>query len=162
MPAIRKVYPDLVRDLELAGPLGPLSMGSEVFPVVLLDSLESFTAISARAIRVGDWFTQGVQVAPGAGTVLADTGALPVGIYDCTIIAETNDDNGITFQWRNAANAVNLIAHELLFRTTGTHGSLILRALLEVETADERFRLVNVNAGGVGFRYMGSILARAL
>lgn len=162
MARIGKVFPDLIRDLEIKGALGPLSIGPEVFGVVLLDSLESFTASPRRSIRIGDWFTQGVTVAPAAGTVLADTGALATGIYDLSVIVHQNEAAGANFefQWRNAGNTANLVAQRL--RNDAGGSPLQFYLMLEIQTDNERFRVTNVAAGGAGVDYQAGILARSL
>lgn len=160
MARIAKVYPDLVRDLELKGELGPLTIQPEVFGVILLDSLEEFTALSEKAKRLGHWFTQGVLVAPALGTVLADTGALPIAVYDVRVLIFTGSSGEVDFQWRNAANAVTLRSQT--WQGSANEQNLVYRTVLQVETANERFRLIMGSAGVAATDYQGSLLVAAL
>ncbi|MBI4598008.1 MAG: hypothetical protein HY737_06380 [Candidatus Omnitrophica bacterium] len=162
MARIGKVYTDLVRDLELKGELGELTIGPEVFGVVVLDSLESFVASPQKPNRVGDWFTAGEQIAPAANAVLADTGALAVGVYDVDVFITHNEpgSNRFVLQWRDAANAANLTLQTI--RLAEQRSFIHFHLVLEIETANERFRVLVLAAGGAGVQYQASILTRAL
>lgn len=160
MALVKKVYEELVSRLELAGSLGPLSIGPELFGVVLLDSLKEFTALGERAKRVGDWFTQGVLVAPAAGTVMADTLALPIGTYDCLFVMFGGNIITLDLEWRNAANTANLVAQRV--QVNLDNRMFQVRMVLEIESVNERFRVITVDAGVAGTGYQSSILARAL
>jgi len=86
------------------------------------------------------------QAAPGAGTVLADTGALSGGkrtIYG----AYGQSDNGFRFfdlEWRNAANTANNAVFHYLHAGINNSESIVPIRLNMV--TNERLRWVNVTA----------------
>ena len=101
--------------------------------------------------------------APGAGTVLTDTGALPGGRYE-VIITITADDTAaagkfIELQHRNAANNANV----------DTWGNFPVpqggapQPRFEIVLADgERLRLVTGGAAAASTKYTGAIWARLM
>lgn len=59
----------------------------------------------------GDWATNGLLTNPGPGDILADTEALPAGIYDISLIVTSTASSFHTssvLQHRNAANDATL------------------------------------------------------
>jgi hypothetical protein len=150
----------LLTDLGITRNNIPFSLRSEVTPVVLVGGTVSFIASPTPAYRVTDIFTAGILVAPVAGTILADTGPLPIGAYSLEMILTTDtDSNSFSLEWRNAGNTANLRSIRLWNSPDGP-GTLRLATRFLVENDNERFRLlVSVNAN-VGIEYQGTIQAR--
>lgn len=141
---------DLVRLLQVQGPLGLLNVLDVVVPVVSMgqvvpldvDVLQpSFRSTTVFANSVGS---------PVAGTVIVDTGQLASGVYNVAAVltsAVTSADANMELQHRNAANAANLAV--LLFM--GSDGTKLFRQLtlppMGYEIGpDERLRIVNTVA----------------
>ncbi len=135
----------------------PFDLQSEVLPVVLVGGTVSFVAAPTPAYAVTDWFGAGIQIAPAAGFVLADTGPLAVGDFKMQISFGADETNRFDLEWRNALNTVNLRANSL-FVPANTTQVLIVRVL--IENANERLRVTNLAAGGVGQVYGATILAK--
>lgn len=137
----------------------PFDLRSEVTPVVLVGGTVSFVAAPTPAYQVADAFTAGVQVAPAAGFVMADTGPLPEGAYTVTLVMTGTQQLRYGFQWRDAANAVNLWSQEFRIENA-TQLTLQFLIRLNLLTANERFRLIAVAAGTAAEQYQATILAR--
>ncbi len=165
MPEIGRIqsttFQSLLTELGITRNNIPFALRSEVTPVVLVGGTVSFIAPPTPAYRVTDVFTVGEVVAPVAGTILADTGPLPIGTYglqvDVLHAEATTIRSDFAFEWRNAANSANLVALRWEFEATQLNTFLIR---LNVENDNERFRLLNVTAGNVGVVYQGTIFAR--
>lgn len=136
----------------------PFALRSEVTPVVLVGGTVSFVAAPTPSYALVEWFTAGEQVAPGAGTVLADTGQLPVGSYTVKMMVYCQEPAEWHFQWRNAANSADLRSQ--IYRTASDFVVVVDNFRLSIETANERFRVVNLIAGGAGLKYQASIFAK--
>ena len=152
------LFEDLLKRLGVNRPLRPFTLDGNITPVVLVESGVQFIAAPTPAYGVTDFFTTGLQNNPAAATVLADTGPLPVGSY--TLINMLFIDSGVLrfdFEWRDAANAANLRTHRL---NTSLNSLNIWELRYLVENADERFRISNVVAPGVGVDIQASILAK--
>lgn len=84
----------------------------DVVPVAIVGSVASIQAISSP--QTFDLMnSQGELAVPGAGTLLADTGQLPEGIYAITaIVSSRYEGAGYVLDWRlqrrDAANAVSV------------------------------------------------------
>ena len=127
-------------------------------PVVLVGGTVSFVASPTPPYAVVDIFTTGPQSNPADGTVLADTGPLPIGAYAVQIILNTEiDGQQFSLTWRNAANSADLRLIRL-HSDTNKIGELSTR--LQVENADERFRVQNIGAPGAGIELQAVLLAR--
>ncbi len=149
-------FDSLLRDLGVNRPTQPFVLDGDVVPVILVDSGVAFTAAPTPAYRVQDVFTAGVQVNPAAGAILADTGQLPLGIYSLQVFIDAREQNSYTFEWRDAANAVNLWVQTL--GALDDQG-LIFSVRISVDNDNERFRVRTGAASGV-FNYQATILAR--
>lgn len=153
-------FQDLLSRLGVNRPQMPFTLDGDIVPVVIVESGIAFTASPSPPYRVTDVFTAGNQVAPGAGTRLADTGPLPVGAYSVMTITSSEEAALFEFVWRDATDAADLF--RMRVSNILTSGPLIwkLDFRLLVENANERFVIENLNAGGVGNNYQSSILAR--
>jgi len=123
-----EVIAGLQRILTIRGPMGVLDVLDLVIPTISLGQIEDATVIvRTPAFRPSDIFG-GVNVsAPAAGTILADTGALPAGTYDVELLAssnETTQNQAIRFEHRDAANAANLAAFDIAFGSAGGFNQL--------------------------------------
>lgn len=105
--------------------------------------------------------SSGDSVAPGAGAVIADSGALPAGIYDLDITISSADSSGpgkgIAVQHRNAGNAANVNV------IGGTSAACSDTIHLEdyVIAANERIRaVVMTQAGAALSEYVAFIRVR--
>ena len=137
----------------------PFALRSEVTPVVLVGGTVSFLAAPTPAYSVTDIFTAGLQVAPAAGTVLADTGALPVGAYSLQAQMYAEENNEFDLEWRNAGNSANL--RSIRFNLTpGGSPSLGFSSRFNVENADERFRILNVRIASPAIDYQAFLLVK--
>ena len=163
MPEIGRIqstnFQSLLTELGITRNNIPFALRSEVTPVVLVGGTVSFLAAPTPAYGVNDIFTAGEQVAPAAGTVLADTGQLPVGAYTVLAVMTANETQSWDFEWRNAANSANLAAirFKMVIATTITQ---IFTSRFNILNDNERFRVINAGAGGVGIAYNASILAK--
>lgn len=105
---------DLIKLLSIKGAIGRLPLADIVIPVVNLgDVVQPTVETRVNPWRSSDVFSIGPQIAVAAGTVLADTGALPQGIYDVAVMCQGVDDSAptteaINLEHRDAANAANL------------------------------------------------------
>ena len=125
--------------------------------MVLVGGTVSFVAAPTPPYGVTDIFTTGVQVAPAAGTVLADTGPLPIGAYSIQFVVEAEETADHTIQWRDALNVASL--REIRIRINVQKSTFIWTSRFNIENDNERFRVINVGAGGVGTGYQSVILA---
>jgi len=151
---------DLLGRLSVNRPREPFVLDGDVVPVVLIDSGVAFVASPSPAYLVSDIFTIGSQVAPAIDTVLADTGQLPTGSYTANCVVSAEEGALFEFQWRNAANAANLWTQILRLHVTSGIGFIFFDFRLTVANANERFRILNAAAGGVGINYQATIMAR--
>lgn len=125
-------------------------LNGEVLPVVLVGSTTQIEAISTPLLQDVP-FTAGRVAGPGAGAVLADTGAQAAGVYAFKVMVGQllNSGNGADWaiQRRDAANAANVweqigtfyASQPGFFETSGT-----LR--LQV---NERLRVIAVTAAAL-------------
>ncbi len=149
-------FQDLLLELGVNPNGVPFDLRSEVTPVVLVGGTVSFVAAPTPAYQITNVFTTGVQIAPAAGFVLADTGPLPPGTYSLQVFMTITESNDLQFQWRDAANGANLFEQEI--RLNDRFIEFVIR--MEITTADERFRVLNRVAGAVGSRYSATVFAR--
>ena len=160
MPRIGNIqttnFPALLERMGINRNQIPFELRNEVIPVALIDSSVDFLASPSPAYRVPDVFTEGEQVAPGAGTVLADTGPLPVGAYSVVMVMSAGESNRFDIQWRDAANGANLSQ----IRVRMVTNTFTFTSRFNVENENERFRILNVAAGTVAIDYNATILAR--
>ena len=139
----------------------PFGLQSEVMPVVLVGGTVSFIAAPGPAYRPQDIFTAGITVAPAAGTVLADTGPLPTGLYNLDfVIYSQTDTNSFDLEWRDAANAVTIRSVRVVNSPDGPAAYQFSKRF-DVATENERFRILNIAPGNVAIDYQVVIFARS-
>lgn len=136
---------ELTRLLDIKGPLGVLNVSDEVRVIMILESLGFVKAktFSPSSKRSEIQFGGGTALA--AGTVIVDSGPLQVGVYDLRLLIGLDiQATTKTFQleWRNFDNTVTLNSFDVIF----DRGQLDHRFALEIQLADERFRVVNFDA----------------
>ncbi len=158
---------ELLEFLSVRGRLGRLPLADLVVPVINLGDVRTANVdVLQPAFRSLDIFSAGPQTAPGAGTVLADTTAVPLGTYDCKVFGRSNSGAGFTetirVQHRDAANAATLAEWDI--GLINGPGDAIVNSGLEnfaYELAlNERLRIVNPVAGQAGREYSATIFAR--
>jgi len=152
-------FEDILTRFGINRPLAAFQLDGDVVPVILVDSAISFTAAPSPAYGVTDVFTAGIQVAPAINTILADTGPLPVGPYTLQWILVVREQNILAFEWRDAANAVNLWTQRLETPPAGEDMPQF-STRLNVVNVNERFRIRVASAGTAGIEYQASILAK--
>ena len=160
-----EVAVSLTRLLQIRGPLGVLNVLDTIVPVVSLgDVVERTVTVLQPSFRSTDVFSNGIQINQVAGTVLADTGQLPAGVYDVMLqmAGDNNEANQrVAFEHRNAANSTNLATWDYLLHMnvddTKSWGPFHLAYELAV---NERIRLVQVEAGQISRSTDGVIFAR--
>lgn len=156
---------DLLKLLKVKGAIGRMQLADIVLPVVSLgDVVTPSIEIRQPSFRSTDVFSAGAQTGPLAGTVLADTGPLPQGIYDIALQMSTNEGssaNTFALQHRDAPNTANLMESPYVAGVTNFAGPIIWAFPFAYEFgANERLRVVNVLVGTAGLRYMAVIFAR--
>lgn len=159
---------DFIRALSIKGAIGRLRVLDVVMPTVpignvLAQNVTVLNPSSAPVFRSTDVFSAGTQVAPAANTVLADTTALPAGVYDVII---TLGDTAVTvnssfvIQHRNAANAANLMTIPIIGGSgAGPSGTTTVVFAYEI-ALNERLRVLNEIAGLAARRFAAFIFAR--
>lgn len=151
------LFEDLLRRTGVNRPQQPFVLDGDVVPVILVDSAVSFVAAPTPAYTVPDIFTAGVQIAPAISTVLADTGQLSIGFYTVISLISIGEGARISLQWRDAANAVTLMDHQFF---AGPTLNPFFSARFAIENDNERFRVINNAAGGVGIAYQATLFAK--
>ena len=148
---------EVIRLLKLRGPLGTLNVLDDVRLTFGLGSAGFIKSLTfAPAFQVADVKSEGIKVAAPANTLHADTGQLSVGSYDLDFFVQQDAqaaEINWEFQWRNAANTANVTVTQVLSRG----GIPPISFPVVVETANQRFRLINIDAFAVGARSYGEI-----
>ncbi len=161
MPEVGKIqstnFQALLTELGITRSDIPFGLRSEVTPVVLVGGQVTVIASPTPAYRIQDIFTEGVQTAPAANSVLATTGPLPRGQYTLQAFFNIKETNDIEFQWRNVAGSANIFSYRF---ELGPGDSFLFAVRLEIGLDGEAFRFRNVVAGNVGITYSITILAR--
>ena len=169
MPALI-VDPALIaavtRQFNLRGALQPFNLTENVVPTFDIGKLTGLDPIPqqvvtpglASTVRIGTvgnnhvrvGFSEfapanvisSIDVAPAAGTVLADSGQLAAGTnyFQALMSHDDSVDVHIELQWRNAANAANVAAWPIFIQQRWEHWFMINNAL------NERIRWVNIGA----------------
>jgi len=154
---------DLTRLLQIRGPLGLLNVLDTIVPVVNMGDVVTRTVqVQSPAYRSTDVFSAGEQTNAPANTVHADTGALAEGIYD--VFYDISLIVTVGMRWdvehRNAANSTNLaVWRHAVEGTSGSIGILVPSFGYEF-AANERLRIINLTAPGVGFTSNAFLFAR--
>ncbi len=156
----------LVRLLSIRGQLGSLKVLDTVVPVVNMgDVVQPTIAVRSPSFRSTDIFSNGLQTAQAAGTILADTGQLADGVFDVKLLLEarTNSAGGtIEVQHRNAANTATLAVWTHIAAAFGASGSPLQWSYdLGLQFAlNERLRAVQVILAPALHDYAAVIMAR--
>jgi len=138
-------------------PPDAFELSNVVTPVSLVD-VDTTLPVSLVSPLLGTPFTAGVQIAPVAGAVLADTLAQVAGNYTCFIELAFVDPGGQSYcdvQRRNAANAANI--WELEFYNATGYATNISRSFRVTLDTNERIRVVSGINFTAGFRVQASI-----
>jgi len=146
----------IVRQLNVQGPLAPFEIGDvavPVFDIGQLAALDVPTRVGTPAAQylVGgheasedtEWFFDDTLNAAG-GTVLADTGQLAAGVHVIHAAFSGDDVTQVydaAFEWRDAANAVTLTQIRQ-FLSVEIHNGPIIGPLFVNVALNERFRWV--------------------
>ncbi len=167
MPALvddPQLLSEILRELRVKGQLAPFTISETAIAVFDIGKLTDLdvqhvtTPDSATGVRIGTANAttavtreavpysfgavhgDGVTNNPGAGTVLADTGALAAGRI--SLLARISTDaarDQFVLEHRNAANTANLATMSIIVQSWAYDFTYIV-------AANERFRLVNTNA----------------
>lgn len=156
---------DLVRLLQVRGAIGVLDVADIVVPTISLGDVvtRSFN-IRSPAFRSADVFSAGLQTAPAAGAILADTAALPAGTYDLMVLVNPTSDNSandrsVDLEHRNAANTANLMLVQ--FNASRLIGAGVPLLSFGYELAvNERLRIITGVASAPGEIWGATIFAR--
>lgn len=152
---------ELIRILSVVGPLGKLNVADLVIPVVnIADAFTREVLVRQPSFRSTDVFSAGIQTGAAVTTVHADTGQLPVGVYDIlvSITLATSAQRQWGIQHRNAANSANLMELPVVSDADGP--SFQTQTFGYVFGPDERLRVINGNAMGAGELSTAFIFAR--
>ena len=151
---------NLVRLLQIKGPLGILNVPDVIVPVVIMGEIAPRDVITRQPrFDVADWFSAGITLSPAANSILADTGQLPAGVYD-VIISIGSNTGAAAEQWavqhRDAANAANLGIIEHIQLAEGNAQQPLYMAFSHSFVSNERLRILNTSA------IVGSVIATIL
>ena len=155
---------DVIRDLNVRGPLGVLNLSDEVRPVFIIGARGLTVTSNAIAFTSAD-INFGDVTSPVAGTVVVDTGPLAAGTYDCLLQFSANMTIGgvspIRAEHRNAANSATLATLASLLMVSGVPSDgQVWTPLFGYEIAlNERLRLVSPAFNSTGGGMAGSIWA---
>ena len=157
------LFQNLLRDFQvIAPPRAPVwYLSDTVIPVSLVNSQITLEAnISETAMQFA---TEGVQVGPAAGALLADTGQLPAGRYLFRIFISWTDagvNNAAIVQHRNAADAAN--NWEFENQGKGSDAINTTQEWTETLLVNERIRIQVRIVATAATRYAGIIWRRFL
>lgn len=152
---------DLLRTLEIVGPLGRINVIDAVMPVILMGSVRPFEFLVAEPAFVPGNIVNDVTVAPAINIVLSDTGALAAGTFDIQAFFEygalAGTQRAANLELRNAANTATLAAWRMEF---GLDQGIRRFAFALVLAASERLRFITQSAFGAGESVATTIMAR--
>lgn len=133
-------------------------MTNTVQPVSIVDANISIPAI-ATTILMGAPFTAGEVAVPGANTRLCNSGALAAGNYYCFLMLASDELNWFRLRRRNAADAADIWSQRLRqgYSTAGIGVPMLSMGFFITLAASERIVVENINAGGAGTTYQGSL-----
>jgi len=155
---------DLIRLLSIKGAIGRLPLADIVIPTVSLgDVVQPTVEVRSPAFRTTDIFSQGVQTAQAAGTLLADTGQLAAGTYDVLMQFSQvtgNTGQGHVIEWRNAANNANLATWEFTLRTQSLDAVQFGFSYAFEFGTNERLRVLQATLNAASSDSMAVIFAR--
>lgn len=129
---------DMVRDLQVVGTMGVLDVADGIVPVYLLGQRTAFKVeIEEPSFKFTELFTEGFQGSAPAATLMAETGQLPVGIYDFWVHfggASAVATGRYVLRWLDAALAEKIIWTPDAGQEYG--GSHSLKFALELATGE--------------------------
>jgi len=137
-------------------------LSDTLIPVSIVDSDVALTAIVTPSIEV--IHSTGVLVAPAAGTILADTGALAAGNYQFRMLCSVRDTTNaqdFQVQHRNAGNTANLKEEEIYADPLTGATNFLYSKTLTIAT-NERVRILNRLIVAAGARIQASIFRTSL
>jgi len=164
LPVQSILFQNLLRDFQIiAPPRVPVWWMSDIIqPVALVNSQVTLEAqIDETAMQFA---TAGLQIAPVAGTILADTGQLPAGRYLFRTYSAWSDtlvDNAARIEHRNSANSVSIWDFKFFNLTTALPPQSTMEWAEDL-AANERIRITVSNNAGAGREYNGIIWRRLL
>ena len=157
---------DVIRELNVRGPLGVLNLSDEVRPVFIIGSRSGALQVQAQPIAFpSSAVFFGEAFSPAANTVIVDTGALPPGDYDifAQISAQMNSvgNGAIPLQHRNAGNTATL-ATLLSSMSIGTVAALttVLPFMGYTLALNERLRVVSPPTNALSGAVSATIIAQ--
>lgn len=161
MPQLARItstfFVNLINRLGIRPPFSDgFEMSNVVQPVSLVDSDISIPTTVTTPTQ-DSAFSAGLLTAPGAGTVIADTGAQPAGTYNLIIWvcgSNTAASRDFYLQRRNAANAANIWEQGMFLSVTWGLAKLGVRVTLQT---NERVRLITGGAFGASEQVYGNI-----
>jgi hypothetical protein len=143
-------------------PDGAFELSNIVIPVSIVDTDVPLTSVSSSQL-LDTPFTAGPQAAPPINTVLADTGAQNAGNYLLFLFISLFDSAGagpmVAFQRRDLANAAN-IWEQRFYGSASANGVVPFNLVIPIRGVlgdQQRFRFINLVAGGAGSTYHCSI-----
>jgi hypothetical protein len=87
------------------------------------------------------WHTEGLKSSPASGTVLADSGQLPVGSRSASMWLSANIACTVVFEYRNDTNSANVMSQIFHLSAVSPVVIPLLTGYINV-AVDERFRVV--------------------
>lgn len=144
---------NLIRLLQVRGPLGVMGVLDTVVPVVDMGQVVT-PNINVRApfFATADAHSNGIFTAAAINTIHADTGDLPAGTYDLRFLVTgadaANRNQSLQLQHRNAANTSNREVWEHLISHNNNRDltPAYVYSLSYVLEQDERLRILNTIA----------------
>jgi len=153
----------MIRDLEVVGPVDDLELIPAILPVISLGSVvQQTTLILQPAFRSTDLFSAGEVDNVAAGAVLADTGQMAAGIFDVTIGMgfATGIQTRFAFEHRDAADAATLATIPFVGFTGSPGGNWMGESFGYEVALNERLRIVTVALLGAGQIVGAYVMAR--
>jgi len=154
---IDQIFPGLLRRLLARYDGSPFDLSTTILPVSIVDADIAIPA-EVSTPTLGLPATAGDQVAPVAGTVLADTLDRDEGTWDITSQYATNDGGFLLYQRRDAANAVTIWEQRLRCDATAASACLPVAQRLVVGQGERLRIVVEANAAG-GTTYKANLWA---
>ena len=156
---------DVIAALRLTGTLGLFNFSDTVIPVISVGNVRPITAQFDQPAFTSATVFSSIDLAPALNLVLADTGPLPAGTYDCMFgMLRANDTGDVNceLQHRNAANAANLATWPSRYQLNAV--ALVNNFPLTfayILATNERLRFqILTTAGSVSSRYNTFIMAQ--
>jgi len=137
---------DLIAELSLVGTIGLLDFATEVRPVFIIGARNLTVEVENPEFQSAEVFSGDAQ-SPAANTVIADTTALPAGVYNITAILDgafSLATFGVfALQHRNAANNATLATLLQLSRSGTNFANQVTLPLMRYRIGiNERLRAI--------------------